>query len=97
MKNFCLGVLVMLVVGLYIQNSHLQNQVTRQNKSTPSAPKVAKKVAPKQAVVVKQKTPVIVASQYLDGKPLYNEAHDPRCPSHLPYYDSHWGCVVKRP
>ena len=99
MKNFSLGVLVMLCLGLMIQNNHLHNQLRVASRTTNSiAPRVAKQAIKPQVV---QANPVVAQVQpqkyYLDGKPMYNEGHDPRCPSHLPYYDGHWGCVVKRP
>lgn len=98
MKNFSLGVLVMLCLGLMIQNSHLHSQIARSSQAPSAAPVAVKKAAPKKVAVAKR-TPVVAMqrpenyNQYAGTPP----AHDPRCPSHLPYYDGRWGCVVKRP
>ena len=95
MKNFSLGVLVMLCVGLMIQNSHLHSQISLSNKTTSSP------IATAKVKRVVQKTPVVAMKQ--ERSENYNQytgttpSGDPRCPSHLPYFDGRWGCVVKRP
>ena len=98
MKFFSLGVLLMLCVGLMIQNSHLHSQIAKANKTPAVAPiaKAKSKVTPKKevkkTVVALQERPENY-NQYTGTPP----SHDPRCPSHLPYFDGRWGCVVKRP
>jgi hypothetical protein len=97
MKNFSLGVLVMLCLGLLIQNNHLHKQIARSAKSSPQTAVAQKTVKP-----ITKKKPTVVAIQQ-ERPENYNEyagtppEHDPRCPSHLPYYAGRWGCVVKRP
>lgn len=97
MKNFSLGVLITLTLGLFMQNISLREQLFASQQFQKSNQVIVKKNKP---VKKNSPTPQVVKQVVVEENTVIADnsgGRDPRCPSHLPYYTSYWGCVVKRP
>ena len=105
MKSFLTGVLVTVMVGLIIQNHILSKELEKSlSKNQPTKSKIVKKaIKKKQARVKIQKEEVqevtVASYNHPDSGPKTEgiknyDPRDPRCPSHMPYYNERWGCIV---
>ena len=97
MKNFSLGVLITLTLGLFLQNISLREQLVVAQQFKKGNQVIVKKNTIKKT---QPATPVVKKITTEEAAPIVADnsgGRDPRCPSHLPYYTSYWGCVVKRP
>jgi hypothetical protein len=82
MKSFFFGVLLTFSCFMIYQNHVLSQKLAKM-----------KNLNQIQKIVIKKNKHKRVQPQEDDV--AYWEKKDPRCPSLLPYYAGHWGCVVK--
>jgi hypothetical protein len=97
MKNFSLGVFITLTLGLFMQNISLREQLFASQQIQKSNQVIVKKNKP---VKKNSPAPQVAKQAVVEENTVIADnsgGQDPRCPSHLPYYTSYWGCVVKRP
>ena len=92
MKPFFLGMMTVLALGTFFHIQSLNDKIASlQGSSQKNATRVPLKNIVKTTPKIKKDS--LYAKKGTDL--AYWEMPDSRCPSSLPYYAGHWGCVVK--